>query len=156
VTTSQRIAISLLSVLLALAIASPLLAVLNSPHNPKLWLTATLGFFFYGLLFCAAAWLVGLPLVVLVRRTDGWHFWTALAIGTAIGPITITLFALWQGLKSNIPLRVVFFHRNPLTNALTWLAAAIALLTTLFFLLALRRTQREQNKDVGDGQIQNL
>jgi hypothetical protein len=156
VTTSQRIAISLLSVLFTLAIASLLLAVLNTPHNPKLWLTAILGFFFYGLLFCAAGWLLGLPLVVLVRRTDGWHFWTALAIGTAIGPITITLFALWQGLKSNIPLSVVFFHRNPLSNTLTWLAAAIALLTTLFFLLALRRAQREQNKDVGDGQIHNL
>jgi hypothetical protein len=45
VTTSQRTAISLLSVLLTLAIAAPCLGVLNSPHNPKMWLTATVGFF---------------------------------------------------------------------------------------------------------------
>jgi hypothetical protein len=153
VTTSQRIAISLLSVLLALAIAALCLGVLNSLHNPKLWLTATVGFFFYGLLFCSAGWLLALPLVVLIRRADGWHFWAALAVGSAIGPATMILFAAYLELKSNLPWSAIFSHRNPLSNTLTWLSAVISLLTTLFFLLFLRRAQREQPKDVIAAQI---
>lgn len=147
-TTSQRIAISLLSVLLTLAIAAPCFGVLNSPHNPKMWLTATVGFFFYGLLFCFAGWLLALPLVVLIRRADGWHFWAALAVGSAIGPVTMILFAIYVGLKSNVSLNAIFSHRDPMSNTLTCVAAVISLLTTLFFLLFLRRAQREQQNNI--------
>jgi hypothetical protein len=147
-TTSQRIAISLLSVLLTLAIAAPCLGVLNSPHNPKMWLTATVGFLFYGFLFCFAGWLLALPLVVLIRRADGWHFWAALAVGSAIGPAIMILFAIYVGLKSNLPLNAIFSHRDPMSITLTYLAAVLSLLTTLFFLLFLRRAQREQQNSI--------
>jgi hypothetical protein len=148
VTTSQRIAISLLSVLLTLAIAAPCLGVLNSPHNPKMWLTATVEFFFYGLLFCFPGWLLALPLVVLIRRADGWHFWAALAVGSAIGPAAMILFATYVGLKSNLPLNAIFSLRTPMSNTLTYLATVLSLLTTLFFLLFLRRAQREQQNSI--------
>jgi hypothetical protein len=148
VTTSQRIAISLLSVLFTLAIAAPCLGVLNSPHNPKMWLTATVGFFFYGLLFCSVGWLLALPLVVLIRRADGWHLWAPLAVGTAIGPATMILFTIYVGLKSNLPLNAIYSHRDPMSNTFICLATVISLLTTLFFLLFLRRAQREQQNKI--------
>jgi multisubunit Na+/H+ antiporter MnhC subunit len=78
----------------------------------------------------------------MVRRTDGWRFWAVLAVGTVIGPMTILAFAVYQGLKSNSPLRMILFANDPMPNPLMLLAAGISFLTTLFFLLFLRHAQQ--------------
>jgi hypothetical protein len=58
------------------------------------------------------------------------------------------LFTIYVGLKSNLPLNAIFSQRDPMSNTLTCLAAVISLLTTLFFLLFLRRAQREQQNSI--------
>jgi hypothetical protein len=85
-------------------------------------------------------WLVALPLVLIIRRTDGWRLWSALALGSAIGPVNVFLVAVYQGLKSSSVSQSILVV---LSSA--WLigsAACISFLTTLFYLLYMRRAFR--------------
>ena len=81
----------------------------------------------------------------MVRRTNGWHFWVLLAAGSCIGPVIMVLFAAYRstqtGWRSGVNLR----NLVAAPHSLLYLAAGVSFLTTLFFLLFLRRAQRTRN-----------
>ena len=81
-------------------------------------------------------WLLALPLVLLVGNVRGWRFWMYWAIGTSLGPIIILLverIAASRGfVLAGIPGGL---------SAAYYLAAAISALSSLFYLLLLRRGQ---------------
>ena len=81
-------------------------------------------------------WFLALPLVLLVRSVRGWRFWMLWIIGIALGPVIVLVvnwIALLQGLSlAGIP--------GGLTAAI-YLSAAISGLSSLIYLLILRRGQ---------------
>jgi hypothetical protein len=136
----QRIAASLVSTLLALAITIVGFDILVLPHDPKALLAVIVAMFLLGLRICWVGWLVALPPVLIIRRTDGWRLWAALALGSAIGPVNVFLVAVYQGLKSSSLSQSILVM---LSSA--WLigsAASVSLLTTVFYLFYVRRAFR--------------
>ncbi len=78
-------------------------------------------------------WVLAIPIVLLVKNIRGWRFWMYWAIGVCIGPALILGVALYSGPGlAAIPGGA---------TSLIYLAAAISGLTTLLYLLLLRRGQ---------------
>ena len=81
-------------------------------------------------------WLLDMPLVLLVRNVRGWRIWMYWAIGICFGPAIILLverIAASRGLAlAGIPGGL---------SAAYYLATAIAALSSLIYLLLLRRSQ---------------
>lgn len=81
-------------------------------------------------------WLLAVPLVLLVRNVRGWRFWLWWAIGICFGPAIIEIvnwIAAMKGLSlAGIPGGL---------NAALWLSAAISGLSSLLYLLLVRRGQ---------------
>ena len=81
---------------------------------------------------------IGIPIVLLVRNISGWRFWMYLSLGICIGPISFQGWALY-----------LFFTTHNLTDvrmssvdpAGLYLTVAVSSLTTLIYLLLLRRAQ---------------
>ena len=78
-------------------------------------------------------WLLGVPFVLLVRNAKGWRFWIYLALGSGIGPGIILIMSL----------RSV----EPADYSAVPISAAISSLTTLIYLLLLRRAQLARKSD---------
>jgi len=85
------------------------------------------------LLFMLPGWILALPFVIYFKNADGWRAWAILAVGTAIGPCFMLGWPLlafgrinWQG---DGPGGVM--------------ALFIGFLTTLFYVLLLRRFTRK-------------
>jgi hypothetical protein len=83
-------------------------------------------------------WLLALPLVLLVTNVRGWRFWVYWIIGIAFGPaivLVVNSVAAAQGFSlAGIPGGL---------SAATYLAAAISGLSSLIYLLILRRGQTQ-------------
>ena len=81
-------------------------------------------------------WLLALPLVLLVRSVLGWRFWLYWAMGICIGPLIVLVaerIAASRGLAlAGIPGG---------SDAAFYLATAISALSSLIYLLLLRRGQ---------------
>ena len=101
----------------------------------SLW-TAILFFDPWVITLSLPGWLLALPLVFLVRNLRGWRFWMYWAIGICIGPLIVLLvdrIAASRGLAlAGIP--------GGLSSAY-YLATAISGLSSLIYLLLLRRGQ---------------
>ena len=81
-------------------------------------------------------WLLGLPYVLLVRSSRGWRFWVYLALGSGIGP-ALVLFAVLTRASS---------HDLTTDDYVNFcISAVVSSLTTLTYLLLLRRAQLAQN-----------
>jgi hypothetical protein len=80
-----------------------------------------------------AGWLLAIPFVILFKDADGWRSWAILAIGTAIGPIFLLTPSLvatggrisWQAEGTGVAMSLL-----------------IGFLTTVFYVLLLRRFKR--------------
>jgi len=99
--------------------------------DPMLWLCVVAS------IFALPGWLLALPMVLLVQRVDGWRFWAIWAIGTAIGPLVLIGFDLYEWLAGG---RV-----GPCTDwgsSFHWTGAWVAAVTALVYLLLVRRAQR--------------
>ncbi len=81
-------------------------------------------------------WALGVPFVLLVTNIRAWRFWMYWAIGLCIGPALILAVALYSG-----PGLAGFPGSNSMS--LFYLAAAISGLTTLIYLILLRRAQAQ-------------
>jgi len=81
---------------------------------------------------------LSLPLVLLVRNVRGWRFWMYWIIGTCFGP-AIVLIVNWIAAMRGFSLAGV---PGGLTAAI-YLAAAISGLSSLIYLLLLRRGQSQ-------------
>jgi len=81
-------------------------------------------------------WFLALPLVLLVRNVRGWRFWMFWIIGISFGPV-IALIVNWIALQQGFSLAGI---PGGLTSAIC-LSAAISGLSSLIYLLILRRGQ---------------
>jgi hypothetical protein len=91
--------------------------------------------------FCMVAWILSLPVVLLISKIAGWRFWFYWILGSCVGP------ALMLGLI--LLIYVVFPHSPdaswfvPAEMSLVYIAGTISSLTSLFYLLFLRRAQKK-------------
>jgi hypothetical protein len=89
--------------------------------------------------FCLVAWVFAVPAVLLVTNIRGGRFWFYWVLGSCVGPLlmlalcAVVFLAFPQG--SGSP------WLNPALRPLVYLAGAISSLTSLFYLLLLRRAQ---------------
>ena len=83
-------------------------------------------------------WLLGIPFILLVRNSRGWRFWIYFALGSGIGPaifLSPVLYPLVTDSSFGIPTT-----KSPDYSGI-WISAAVSNLTTLIYLLLLRRPQ---------------
>jgi|HubBroStandDraft_1064217.scaffolds.fasta_scaffold562150_2 hypothetical protein len=88
---------------------------------------------------CLVGCVFTVPVVLMITNIRGWRFWLYWALGSAFGPLLIlALCALVFFLVPHGPNERWF---RPELLPLVYLAAAISSLTSLFYLLLLRRAQ---------------
>ena len=87
--------------------------------------------------FSVVAWVVSAPVVLIVQNIRGWRFWFYLLAGSSVGPLLmlalagIIFTAFPQGPNASL--------LNPAVTPLLYLAGIISTLTSIFYLLLLRR-----------------
>ena len=136
-TTPKRMALAFGCMLLALAVFAICgivpIAVLYGPRHalPSVQMMPVY------LLFALPGWILALPFVIYFKNADGWRTWAILGIGTAIGPCFMLGWPLlasgrinWQG-----------------DGAGGAMALFIGFLTTLFYVVLLRRFTRKAPPD---------
>jgi hypothetical protein len=85
-----------------------------------------------------------MPFVLLVKNSRGWRFWIYLTIGSGIGPALVLsrlLYSLLTHSSSGSPTT-----ESPDYSTI-WVSAAVSNLTTLIYLLLLRRAQLAWKSD---------
>jgi hypothetical protein len=80
------------------------------------------------------AWILAAPIVLTVRRVDGWKFWVLLALGTFIGPISLFAFSILRFVLAG---KIEHYDINALTNS--GFAAGTAFVATAVYLLLVKR-----------------
>ena len=132
-TTPKRMALAFACMLLAFA-AFALLGIVHAAvqFGPR-YARPVVQILPVYLLFTLPGWALALPFVIYFKNADGWRTWAILAIGTAIGPCFLLGWPLleygritWQG-----------------DGAGASMALFIGFLTTLFYVLLLRRFTRK-------------
>jgi hypothetical protein len=107
-------------------------------HISALGLTvAVLGFDCWVVAFSLPGWVLAIPFVLLVKNIEGWRFWMYWVIGSCFGPALMVAVGLNNGLRST---NFELFFQNAMT--MMRLAIPISCLTTLLYLLLLRRAQK--------------
>lgn len=93
-------------------------------------------FYFGAAIFLCSlpGWIVAIPIVLFVSNFNGWRFWAMLALGAGIGPLVTFTVALY--FQVNAPNHS---HYAPEARNLVFLATAVSALTTLLYLLGVRR-----------------
>jgi hypothetical protein len=91
--------------------------------------------------FCMIAWALSLPVVLWIKKIGGWRFWFYWVLGSCVGPV------LMLGLILALFIAVLPHKQGdpwfmPAELSLVYLSGAISSLTSLFYLLLLRRAQR--------------
>jgi hypothetical protein len=111
--------------------------------------------FFVVMVFLASlpGWLLAIPIVLAVRNIAGWRFWMYFALGTGIGPLWILGMGLYFSLVSP---HHTGFAPGPID--LYYKALAVSSLTTLIYLLLLRRAQpaAANRSDAAEDESQNF
>jgi len=101
--------------------------------------------------FCIIAWVLSIPVVLLITNIRGWRFWFYWVLFTCVGP------ALMLGLIATI--FYVMPHSpdghwfNPMYLPLVYGAGAIACLTSIIYLLLLRRAQVRAERKLAAGRV---
>ncbi len=78
-----------------------------------------------------------MPIVLFVSNFDGWRLWAMLALGAGIGPLVMFTVALYFQVTSPNP-----SHYAPEARNLVFLATGVSALTTLLYLLGVRRLSK--------------
>ena len=114
---------------------------LSNPHRHLSAVGLTTAILFFDpwvMVLSLPGWALAIPVVLLVRNIRGWRFWMYWAVGTCLGPAII----LAEGLHSAI--RGPSFAGFPENSmSLVYLAGAISALTSLIYLVLLRRAQAQ-------------
>lgn len=85
-------------------------------------------------------WLLGIPYVLLVRSSKGWRFWIYLVLGSGIGPAFVLsplFYSFLRGSFDSLPAEPTDYYYG------VCISAMVSSLTTLVYLLLLRRGQVE-------------
>jgi hypothetical protein len=105
-----------------------LIACFNNSRST--WLSAFVSFLYFSSLLVIPGWFISLPIVLSIKRFDGWRIWLQLAIGSAIGPVVILSLALYSNFTSpQLAAHDTFFY----------FAAAISFLSTALYLFSARQ-----------------
>ncbi len=92
--------------------------------------------------FSMVAWFVSTPAVLIVKNFQGARFWVYLVMGSLVGPLMmLALFAAVYLLVPHQPGQSWF---RPELHVLLYVSAGISSLTTLFYLLCVRWTERRR------------
>jgi hypothetical protein len=140
----KRLLFSLLSVALAALICEAYFIILEVfqplevflPPGRQLQASEYIVQFGLVLVYSLPGWLFAIPIVLTVTDIGGWRFWVYWAIGSAIGPFLFLLVALCL-LLSHPDLNAITLNVIPLIL----FGTAISCVTTLFYLLLLRRAR---------------
>jgi hypothetical protein len=121
----------------ASAIAAELLVCLAvfwwNNHSAQ-WL-GFLGFMSFTSVLVVPGWLLALPFLIFLKRTDAWHLGLMALIGVLIGPFIVLGLDVWSWLSSPTSLFTIF---------VPWLymATAISAVATAFYLTSLKLFSR--------------
>ncbi|HEX8813857.1 MAG TPA: hypothetical protein VF742_17855 [Terracidiphilus sp.] len=102
-----------------------------------------LSYFVMSVMLSAVGWILAVPLVLLVKKVNGWRFWMYLGIGAILGPLALEAGTVYVYLSNK---NRGAYPWSSVTNAF---ALVVSVLTTLIFLLLLRRA----NERAGEPQI---
>ena len=136
-TTPKRVALAFGCMLLAFTVFAFLLVVPTAVRFGSKYALPGVQILPVYLFFTLPGWFLALPFVIYFKNADGWRIWAILAIGTAIGPcflLGLTVIPTgqinWQGAGSAV-----------------LMALFIGFLTTLFYVLLLRRFTKKALPD---------
>jgi hypothetical protein len=117
------------------------------PHKRSVTVSDVFDFWLLFLITALAAsifgWLLGTPFVLLVRNSRGWRFWVYLALGSGIGPALLLSSWLYSFLTRSRSGSLT--AESPGCFAFC-ISAAVSSITTLIYLLLLRRAQLAGNQ----------
>jgi hypothetical protein len=97
----RRVGVSLGSVAIAVVLSSVVISLATERRLDPGW-------FFIFSIFAVPGWLISIPMVLVMRKFDGWRFWVSLVAGTMIGPALVeTLYGEpriigWSGMPVGI------------------------------------------------------
>jgi hypothetical protein len=138
----KRLIYSLVSAVLGAGVCGSSIAgqqFLSNPHRHLsaigLW-TAILFFDPWVIIVSLPGWALAIPIVLLVKDIRGWRFWMYWGIGICFGPalvLAVAVFAATRGIS------FAGFPGNSMS--VVYIAGAVSGLTTLIYLLFLRRAQ---------------
>ena len=104
-----------------------------------------LTYFAVSLGISVVGWVLATPLVVLAKKVDGWRFWMYLAVGAIFGPLVMIGTTAFIHLSGKNGMAFHWFSFSEIDV----FALAVSTLTSLFFLLLVRRA----NHRAGEKQI---
>jgi hypothetical protein len=128
----KRVAFSLLSAIFAELL---LALAISIPGGKHLFYERIVVFTFFATSLVIPGWLLSLPFLLVIRKTDGWRLGLMAFIGISIGPIIDLGMDLWSFLSSPTAAFNVY---------LPWLymATAISTIATALYLTALKLFSR--------------
>jgi hypothetical protein len=138
----KRLFYSLISVVIGagicggFVISQQMIANPHMPFSPQAWFGSVVFFDYWVVLLSLPGWLLAIPAVLLVRDLRRWRFWVYLALGSCVGPVLIFGIAFYSALSAP---SFAGLPQNSVSAAC--LAAGISFVTTLLYLLLLRRAQ---------------
>ncbi len=131
----KRAGLSLASALLAELLVGIAMSVQG---NRSLFLDRSVVFLWFASFLVLPGWLIALPLVLSINRTDGWRLWLLAILGTLIGPVLVGIIGLVITLNSP---PTTTWNSGALDFA--YVATAISVLTTAIYLISLKALSRQ-------------
>jgi hypothetical protein len=130
----KRVLLSLMSVVLGVVLCCVLVTIRRTIGDESFYLKGFFQLLVYELvvtlIFSWPGWLLALPAILFLTDLRAWRFWALLALGGALGPLSVYLILAWTS------------HGRPgLDLAADVWAASVSGLSTLIYLSLLRRSQ---------------
>jgi hypothetical protein len=125
----KRVGLSFASAVIAEITTALAVSISGGRH---LFFEHIFGFIYFASFLVIPGWLLALPVLLFLRRTDGWHLGLMALIGISIGPFIDLGMDLWSFLSSPTAAFNIY---------LPWLymATAISAVATALYLTALKR-----------------
>jgi len=138
----KRLIYSLLGTILGAGFCGACIAAqqfLSNPHNhlSAVALATTILFFDpWVMVLSLPGWALAIPVVLVIRNIRGWRFWMYWAIGICFGPAIILGVGFYNAIRAG---NFAGFPENSMS--MVYMAGAVSGLTTLIYLVLLRRAQ---------------
>ena len=133
----KRILLSILGVAGAAILSGVGMAIMDAHDGAAMAFQSALYYPLSVFCFSLPGWLIGLPFVLTIENIARWRFGMYLAIGAGIGPSVMAALGTFTWLTSTN-----FAGWAPEAKNLVWLGFAVSALTSLIYLLLLRRCQQ--------------
>jgi hypothetical protein len=97
--------------------------------------------------FCMVGWVFAVPVVLIVTNFRKGRFWLYWVLGSCVGPLL--MLALSAVVFIVFPQNSTKTMMSPVLLPLIYLATAVSSLTSLFYLLLVRRAQTRADRNAG-------